>query len=362
LSEVASFDSESEEREGNRPDYIPVARIQQKIDEVRVVVSRDPKTEKTLSIAENVAATPSTVLLTGESGVGKEVFAHYIHRRSKRRDNPFVGINCAALPASLLESELFGHEEGAFTGASQQHTGVFEQANTGTLLLDEISEMPEELQAKLLRVIQERRVTRVGGDESIDLDIRLIATTNRDLKKWVEQGKFREDLYYRINVFPIKIPPLRKRRGDIEPLVRFYLAKFAGDLEKDIQGITPHALDCLESYPFPGNVRELLNVLERAVIMCSSGIVTESHLVLDSEVDSLGAYNTEVEEEEHIVSFKAGDESLTDVRKSIILRTLERFDGNRTKTAEALGVSTRTIRNKIADYREAGIEIPESRG
>ena len=332
------------------------------------VIYRDEKTEKLCELAENVARTPTTVLLSGETGVGKEVFARFIHRKSGRSDGPMVAINCAALSESLLESELFGHEKGAFSGAVRQHTGVFEQADGGTLLLDEISEMPLKLQTKLLRVIQEREVVRVGGTESIDVDIRLVATTNRDLKEYVEEGHFRRDLYYRINVFPLEVPPLPERPKDIEPLAEYYVRRLAGLFESSVKGLTGDALRKLEAYPFPGNIRELINIIERALILANDAdFIDAEHIAVDETEITAGAgvdasagaddepeglyEDTDVDEESpHVVEFRAGDDQLTDVRRVVIERALDRYDGNRSKTARNLGVSTRTIRNKIKQY------------
>jgi two-component system response regulator FlrC len=341
------------------------------------VIMADPVSTRVLAMAESVASTPATVLLTGESGVGKEVFARFIHRNSRRANGPFVAINCAAIPEQLLESELFGHEKGAFSGAVKQHQGVFERANDGTLLLDELTEMPLELQAKLLRVIQEREVTRVGGTKSFKVDIRIIATTNRDLMKYVDEGNFRRDLYYRINVFPLAIPPLRERRGDIEPLFRFYLGKLSRIFNKQVEGITEAAVEKLRRYPFPGNVRELVNVAERAIIICGeSPIIEADHILIESSDELVDRFRTaaqaevaradseaseisEADDEEAKLTFKVGAEALTDVRRVIILETLRQFDGNRTKTAESLGVSVRTIRNKLKQYRELGEDVPD---
>lgn len=345
--------------------------------EMHRAISHDPAMLKLLKLAQSVARTPSTVLLSGESGVGKEIIARYIHNHSPRSDGSFVAVNCAALPSSLLESELFGHEKGSFSGATSRHIGLFERSTGGTILLDEISEVSLEMQAKLLRVLQERSMVRVGGSKEVKLDIRVIATTNRELRQCVDQGDFRLDLYYRLNVFPLKVPPLRERTGDIEPLVRYYLGKFSDQFQSPVNGITRGALDRLERYEFPGNVRELVNILERAVILAvDSDTITEDHLLLDADisVDALGDEATitqEVDiaeglhanseaEVDDVMSFLPGSEPLTDVRRKIILGTLERFDGNRTRTAEALGVSLRTIRNKLRDYRELGIDVPES--
>jgi two-component system response regulator FlrC len=327
-------------------------------DDSSSIIFRDPVTAKVCELAENVARMPTTVLLTGETGVGKEVFARFIHRSSKRADGPFIGVNCAALSASLLESELFGHEKGAFSGAVGQHLGVFERADGGTLLLDEISEMPVDLQAKLLRVIQERQVVRVGGTEPVDVDIRIIATTNRDLKASVDAGRFRADLFYRVNVFPLEIPPLRQRRGDIEPLAVYYTTKMAKIFDSGVQGFTSAALRKMRSYNYPGNIRELINIVERALILANDAeLIDVSHIVVQH--DSVGeaadpvddaCVDRDVDGDSDMVQFRVGDDQLTDIRRVIIERTLERYDGNRARTAEKLGVSARTIRNKLKDY------------
>ena len=382
----------------NEHELIPIDRTGG-TPETRRTISSDPVMRKILALAKSVARTPSTVLLSGESGVGKEVIARYIHDRSPRAARPFVAINCAALPASLLESELFGHERGAFSGAIAKHQGVFERANSGTILLDEISEVTLETQATLLRVLQERRMTRVGGQGEIPLDIRVIATTNRQLRECVDEGTFRLDLYYRLNVFPLKVPALRERRGDIPPLALHYLGHFAQQFDSPIRAIRRDALTHLCTYHFPGNVRELVNVLERAVILAvDAEVILKEHLLLETEIQSdhfgsrfaaehsSAAYEipasfdirrpsapgsalkepSAVEEgdgaeaqDEHLIRFEPGSEPLTDVRRKIILGTLQRFEGNRTKTAEALGVSLRTIRNKIRDYRVLGEDVPD---
>jgi two-component system response regulator FlrC len=321
------------------------------------IIFRDETTAKVRKLAENVARMPTTVLLSGETGVGKEVFARFIHRSSKRADGPFVAVNCAALSASLLESELFGHEKGAFSGAIGQHIGVFERADGGTLLLDEISEMPLELQAKLLRVLQERQVVRVGGTKPIDVDIRIIATTNRDLKAYADEGHFRRDLYFRVNVFPLEIPPLRHRRDDIEPLAGYYTTKMARIFDSDVQGFTAAALRKLRGYAFPGNIRELVNIVERALILADDAeLIDEDHIMLQDETigedvrEAGHADDDDDDDDPDIVQFRVGEDQLTDVRRVIIERTLEHFDGHRSRTAEKLGVSARTIRNKLKDY------------
>lgn len=239
-----------------------------------------PSMKKIIELAKKVAETDATVLLIGESGTGKEVLARFIHEKSKRSKGNFVAVNCAAIPSNLLESEMFGYEKGAFSGAIKSHPGKFEQANHGTLLLDEISEMPLELQAKLLRVIQEKTIDRIGGTEPISVDVRIICTTNRNIEQEVKEGNFREDLYYRISVFPIKIPPLRERKEEIPELARFFLKKFSSKFNKNVQDITDSALELLMNYPWPGNIRELQNVIERAVVLAEKEKITPNEIFL----------------------------------------------------------------------------------
>ncbi len=243
-------------------------------------IVESPKMKEILNLAYKVAQTDATVLLLGESGTGKEVLAQYIHNSSKREKNKFIGINCAAIPLNLLESELFGYEKGAFSGATKAYAGKFEQANKGTLLLDEITEMPLELQAKILRVIQERKIDRLGAKEPIDVDVRIICTTNKQIEEEVKNGSFREDLYYRVNVFPIKIPPLRERKEDIKPLADFFLQKYADSFGKNINSVSDNVFDILMKYHWPGNVRELENVMERAVVLCDGDTITENDIFL----------------------------------------------------------------------------------
>ena len=238
--------------------------------------------KKIVELAKKIAKTDVTVLLIGESGTGKEVIARFIHAHSNRARGNFVAVNCAAIPNNLLESEMFGYEKGAFSGAIRSHPGKFEQANHGTLLLDEISEMPLELQAKLLRVIQEKTIDRIGATKTTEVDVRIICTTNRDIETDVKEGKFREDLYYRINVFPIKIPPLRERKEEIPELSRFFLDRFSRQFNKNIIGFTESALEMLKNYPWPGNVRELQNVIERAVVLAEGERITHNEIFLHS--------------------------------------------------------------------------------
>lgn len=319
-------------------------------------VFKDPLSYKVRELAESVAPTNSTVLLTGESGVGKEIFARFIHYASKRSHKPFEAVNCAALAPSLLESELFGHEKGAFSGAVAQHIGVFERANSGTLLLDEVSEMPVELQAKLLRVIQEREVSRVGGTETIPVDIRIIATTNRDLEQCVRNGEFRQDLYYRLNVFPLKIPALRERPKDISSLAKYYVGHLCETLDVEEKSLSDAAIKRLEAHNYPGNIRELINVLERAVILSrDTRVLGPEHIhfgAVSAEPDAESDFDLDedTEADDFELRFRAGDDQLTDIRRKVILATLERYGGNQTLTAQKLGVSVRTIHNKLKNY------------
>lgn len=305
------------------------------------MIAKDPRSIQLLSIAKRVAKSPATVMLTGNSGCGKEVLARFIHQHSLRSAQPFIAINCAAIPENLLEATMFGHEKGAFTGANQTQRGKFEQAEGGTLLLDEISEMPLSLQAKLLRVLQEREVERVGGNKTIKLDIRLIATSNRDLQAMVEHGTFREDLYYRLNVFPIEIPPLRERPLDIVPLVERLLKTFDGRSTKHNYRLSDAAIHRLENYEWPGNIRELENVIQRAMILATDTI-EDTHL-------NLPEFNM------HPLASN-DDESAYDMKtleKNHIIKTLAAVNGSRKLAVKRLGISERTLRYKLQQYRLA---------
>lgn len=311
----------------------------------RPILTDDPGMLRLLSVAETVAASQATVLISGESGTGKELLARFIHSRSPRSHRPFVAVNCAALPDGLLESELFGHERGAFTGALIRKIGKFEMAHTGTLLLDEIGEMSLGLQAKLLRVLQEREVDRVGGREPVKVDIRVIATTNRSLHREVEQGRFREDLFYRLNVFPITLPPLRDRRGDIALLARHFVRAAATRNGLPVPELTPAAIAALERRPWKGNVRELENVVERAVLLSGGDPIEPAHLP-----------NEEAASASPPVSpgppAPPGAGSLWEMERDLIFKTLASVGGNRTHAAKILGISIRTLRNKLREYRE----------
>ena len=333
------------------------------------MVAEDDKSRKMLSIANRVAQSDATVMVTGESGVGKEVLAQYIHAHSTRKDQPFVAINCAAIPENMLEATLFGYEKGAYTGAYKACPGKFEQAQGGTLLLDEITEMDLGLQSKLLRVLQEREVERLGGNKTIPLDVRVIATSNRNVSEFVAEGKFREDLFYRLNVFPISIPALRQRKGDILPLVRRITEKQCKRMNSAIPNITSEAETKLLSHSWPGNVRELDNVIQRALVLQQGdcvevddihfeNAVIESISEVDDRVELPVSEKNDIQHQEH----EAASETLNDEMKQkewkVILSTIASVHGSRKQAAEKLGISQRTLRYKLAKMRDAGISIP----
>lgn len=315
------------------------------------VVAVDQASREMFSMAQRVALTDATVLLTGESGVGKEVVARFIHSHSARKNGPFVAINCAAIPDSLLEATLFGYEKGAFTGAQQAQAGKFEQAQGGTLLLDEVTEMPMGLQAKLLRVLQEREVERVGGKKPIPLDIRIVATSNRDISEAVGKGVFREDLYYRLNVFPVAIPALRQRSQDVLPIARHFLVEHGARFGRSGVVFSEMAEQELLAYSWPGNVRELENVVQRALILSTGGVIGPEHLNLPERVAPVsGARVTTICEA--LDEKKAGN--MKDLEREHILRTLAEVGGSRKLAIERLGISERTLRYKLQQYREEG--------
>ena len=316
-------------------------------------IAQDPSSLKLLSLAAKVARSDSSVLICGESGTGKEVLARYIHAQSPRRSKPFVAINCAAIPDNMLEAMLFGYEKGAFTGATAAHPGKFELANGGTLLLDEITEMPLGLQAKLLRVLQEREVERLGARSPVTLDIRVLATTNRDLALEVSAGRFREDLYYRLSVFPLTWKSLRDRPEDIIPLARHLLAMHAHKMQLSHVHFSESALRCLRSYSWPGNVRELDNAVQRALILQQAGVVEAEDLCLDGVFE---APQMVAVEKESLTDAGLG----VDVKRheqQMILEALKLERGRRKEAAERLGISPRTLRYKLAQMREAGLDI-----
>jgi two-component system response regulator FlrC len=320
-----------------------------------------PNSIRLIELARRVAASDCTVLIVGESGTGKEVLARFIHRCSPRSREPFVAVNCAAIPENMLEAMLFGYERGAFTGAHASHPGKFEQAQGGTLLLDEITEMPLGLQAKLLRVLQEREVERLGGRTPISLDVRVLATTNRRLREEVAAGRFREDLYYRLNVFPLAISPLRARREDVLPLAMQLLSARCRPGEQ-IPALGADAAHLLLTYPWPGNVRELDNLLQRALILVNGPVIHEDHIQF--ELANEGHLTAEAP----VVAIKppAMDvpssnslaRSLDETERDLILDALRTGQGSRREVAERLGISQRTLRYKLARLREAGVDVP----
>jgi two-component system, response regulator FlrC len=323
-------------------------------------VAYAPSSQRLVELARRVAASDCTVLIVGESGTGKEVLARFIHRSSPRAAQPFVAVNCAAIPENMLEAMLFGYERGSFTGAQNAHAGKFEQAQGGTLLLDEVTEMPLALQAKLLRVLQEREVERIGSRTSITLDVRVLATTNRRLREEVAAGRFREDLYYRLNVFPLALAPLRMRRDDVLPLAMQLLTARCrpGD---QIPALSAEAAHLLLTYPWPGNARELDNLLQRALILLNGPVIRPEHIQfelanegagLTSETVTTGTAVTETNSAGTLAS------SLSQAERDLILDALRSGQGNRREAAERLGISARTLRYKLARLREAGIDVP----
>jgi two-component system, NtrC family, response regulator AtoC len=309
---------------------------------VKTLVTQDPKLLDILKLAKNVATSRSTILIQGESGTGKELLAAYVHEHSGFQDEPYVAVNCAALPDTLAESELFGHEKGAFTGAIGRKMGKFELAKYGTVVLDEISEMTLPLQAKLLRVLQEREIDRIGGNRPVAMNARVVAISNVDLKTAVSKGKFREDLYYRINVVPIIMPPLRDRKGDIPLLVEHFIEKYCRFNNRDLLKITDAALTRLVSHEWRGNIRELENTIERAVLISDSPRVLPEHLFLDA-ADTANQFQS-------AISMRSGM-TVREMEKQLITQTLQEVKDNRTRAAELLGISIRTLRNKLKEYK-----------
>lgn len=320
------------------------------------IITRDPRMLQIVGLTKGIAKSDATVLILGESGTGKELLAKFIHKNSRRSVRPFVAVNCAAIPDSLLESELFGYEKGAFTGADARRIGRFEMADTGTILLDEIGEMSLILQAKLLRVIQERELDRIGGKAPVPIDIRVIATTNRDIKKEVEAGRFREDLYYRLNVFPITLPPLRERKDDIPLLAEHFIRISAQRNLKDVIKIGDEAISLLKKMQWKGNIREFENAIERAVLLCDGKVLLTGHFLNNEMRDDEKLRISEIEK---YISTSEVSGTVSDMERGLILNTLRDLDGNRTKAAEALGISLRTLRNKLKIYRDTGF-IDES--
>lgn len=374
-------------------EYVPLppdadliaAVIEAVTEESNTMIAGDPVMKQVVALADKIAPSEATVLITGESGTGKEVMSSYIHRKSKRKDEAFIALNCAAIPENLLESELFGHEKGAFTGATARRIGKFEEAHKGTLFLDEISEMHPSLQAKLLRAIQEREITRVGSNDSVKVDVRLIATSNRDLEASVAKGEFREDLYFRLNVVNIALPPLRERPADIVPLAQFFTDKYA-----EQNGLPPKKLakateEKLKAAPWKGNIRELENVMHRAVLVSlEDELEPDAVQVTGASVKAAAAASSQQQQQQqaHSQTSPVTSEAdanavsqgvqnpgametlvgrtIADVERDMILNTLDHCLGNRTHAANILGISIRTLRNKLNQYKDDGVAVPAS--
>ncbi len=351
------------------------------INVTKEIITQNQTMLDLLKVAKNVAKSKSTMMIQSESGTGKELLAYYIHENSDRAKRPFVAINCAALPETLLESELFGHAKGAFTGAIQDYRGKFEQAHTGTILLDEISEMALPLQAKLLRVLQEYQIDKVGGKEPIPVDVRVIATTNQNLLEMIDSGKFREDLYFRLNVIPLALPPLRDRMDDVPVLVTYFIKKHSQINKRNCPAVSRETLNILTNYHWRGNVRELENVMERALLLCNGEEIQPSHLLMSSQLgettinEDLAAITTDYSKTPASYSSQTsftfsepqnspdnglGIEvgmSMKEAEKRFIFKTLNETKGNRTHAAKTLGISIRTLRNKLNEYRAEGTDF-----
>ncbi len=337
-------------------------------DDDRPMVARDPAMQGVIALADQVAGSDASILITGESGVGKEVMARYVHRKSRRSERPFISVNCAAIPENLLESELFGHEKGAFTGALARRVGKFEEADGGTLLLDEISEMDGRLQAKLLRALQEREIDRVGGSKPVKVDIRILATSNRDLAAAVRDGSFREDLFYRLNVVNLRLPALRERPGDVLALADHFLKKYATANGLSQRPLSLEAKRRLAVHRWPGNVRELENAMHRAVLLSSGEEIDETAIRLpDGQMMAGNADAGGVAASRAVMAADAASrafvgQTVAQMEQVLIIDTLSHCLGNRTHAANILGISIRTLRNKLKEYTEAGVPVPAPQG
>lgn len=355
-------------------EYVPLppnaeliaAVLQAVAEENNTMIAGDPSMKAVLQIADRVAPSDATILITGESGTGKEVMSRYIHQKSRRSSGAFISLNCAAIPESLLESELFGHEKGAFTGAVARRIGKFEEANGGTLLLDEVTEMHPALQSKLLRAIQERTIDRVGGNSPVKVDIRLIATSNRDMEQAVKAGQFREDLYFRLNVINLALPALRERPSDILPLSEMFVAKYSEQNGIPGKRISAAAAEKLKAHHWQGNVRELENTIHRAVLVSQEDEIEAGAIMLAGQKASTVAQTAAAVVEKTAVSSGGAaaavqtalvGRTVADVERELILNTLDHCLGNRTHAANVLGISIRTLRNKLKEYSDAGIAV-----
>lgn len=360
------------------PDADLIAAVLEAVtEENNAMIADDPSMKPVIAIADKVAPSDATILITGESGTGKEVMSRHIHVKSKRKNGPFIAVNCAAIPENLLESELFGHEKGAFTGATARRIGKFEEAHTGTLLLDEVSEMHPLLQAKFLRAIQEKEITRVGSNDPVKVDVRILATSNRNLIESVKKGEFREDLYFRLNVVNIPLPPLRDRPSDIARLAQFFADKFAEANGIERKAVSKAAEEKLISCAWRGNIRELENTMHRAILMSTEDDIEADAVFIQSE-----GFGTAVNAPQSPASAPNQDTSasmsesvqnpggvesmigrtIADVERDMILNTLDHCLGNRTHAANILGISIRTLRNKLNQYKQSGMDIPAAGG
>lgn len=360
-------------------EYVPLPPDAEMIAAILAAVSEDnrdmiadaPAMKKIIEMGKKIAPSQATVLITGESGTGKEVMANFIHTNSTRKDAPFIALNCAAIPDNLLESELFGHEKGAFTGATARRVGKFEEANTGTLFLDEISEMDISLQAKLLRALQEREITRVGSNDTVKVDVRILATSNRNLEESVKKGEFREDLYFRLNVVNLDLPSLRERMTDLPKLAQFFADKYADANGMERKELSAAALEKMQAYGWPGNIRELENTMHRAILIAmEDDIEAEAiHINMDTILNKAPAPVQAATQEQapavqslqnpNAVEALVG-KTIAEVERDMIVNTLEHCLGNRTHAANILGISIRTLRNKLNQYKDEGVDLPAS--
>ena len=360
------------------PDAELIAAILEAVtEENNTMIAGDDAMKKIIALADKIAPSEATVMITGESGTGKEVMSRYIHKKSKRKDGPFIAVNCAAIPENLLESELFGHEKGAFTGASARRIGKFEESGSGTLLLDEVSEMHPLLQAKLLRAIQEKEITRIGSNDPVKVDVRIIATSNRNLEESVKKGEFREDLYFRLNVVTVALPALRERPSDIVPLAQFFADKYAEANSVEKKKISKAAEDKLKAYHWRGNIRELENTMHRAILMSMDEELLPDDIAIQGEAfgssTSATASASNAPDPAGVSSAGTGlqnqdavenmiGRTIADVEREMIINTLDHTLGNRTHAAQILGISIRTLRNKLNQYKDEGMDIPAANG
>jgi len=344
------------------PDAEQIAAVLAAIcDDSRTMIAEDPAMKSVIALADQVSGSDASILITGESGVGKEVMARYVHKKSRRAMAPFIAVNCAAIPENLLESELFGHEKGAFTGAVARRIGKFEEADGGTLLLDEISEMDLRLQAKLLRAIQERVIDRVGGAKPVPVNIRILATSNRDLSMAVRDGEFREDLLYRLNVVNLRIPALRERKDDLTALSAFFVEKYARANDRPARRLSRDAMTQVLAHPWPGNVRELENAMHRATLLTNDAEIPPE-AIRQPDGGQIGVRKQDVAgraaEAAQVAARVQVGRTVAEVEQDLILETLSHCLGNRTHAANILGISIRTLRNKLKLYTDTGVAIP----